>query len=147
MHTFWPHKDMECLPGWGISSKSGPPPRQHKHERRYTPFTHPFILTRWIWRKGYDGQMMFGDLVGLKLPDILSYWWGKTPKKNITQESSPDRGSNPGPLSDRQACNTYLLAFIAKCQSLILKRFICRPTSSGFQMIDSNAFLAVCIRI
>ena len=48
-HTFfWPHKGIEGLPGWGISSTPGPYPRQHEHESRYTPFTHPFILTRWI---------------------------------------------------------------------------------------------------
>ena len=32
--------------GWGFSLKPGPPPRQHKHERRYTPSTYPFSLTR-----------------------------------------------------------------------------------------------------
>ena len=28
----------------------------------------------------------------------------KTPEKKITQETCPDRGSNPGPLRDRRAC-------------------------------------------
>ena len=67
---FCPHKDPEGLPGWGVSSMPGPPPRQHEHETRFTPFTHPFILTRRIWKDDYDGQIIFGDLVGLKLPDI-----------------------------------------------------------------------------
>ena len=67
---FWPHKDMKGLPGWGMSSMPGSPPRQHKHERRYTPFTHPFIPTRRMWKDDYDIQMIFGDLVGLKRPDI-----------------------------------------------------------------------------
>ena len=58
---FWPHKDMESLPGWVISSMRWPPPRHHKHERRYTPFTHPFILKRRVWKDVYDGQMIFGD--------------------------------------------------------------------------------------
>ena len=42
-----------------------------------------------------DGQMIFGDLRGLKLPDIC-----------LTGEEKPrkDRGSNPGPLCDRRAC-------------------------------------------
>ena len=31
---------------------------------------HPFSLSRWIWKHNYDGQMMFGKLMGLKLPDI-----------------------------------------------------------------------------
>ena len=34
----------------------------------------------------------------------LSYRWGNTPKKNLTQESCPDRGLNPDPLRDRRAC-------------------------------------------
>ena len=37
---------------------------------RYTPFIHPLILTRRICKVDYGGQMIFGDLVGLKLPDI-----------------------------------------------------------------------------
>ena len=50
-----------------------------------------------------DGQMIFGDLVGLKLPDICLTGEGK-PRKNLTQETCADRGSNPGPLRDRRAC-------------------------------------------
>ena len=45
----------------------------------------------------YDGQMIFGTLVGLKLPD-------EKPRKNLTQETCPDRGKNPGQLRDRRAC-------------------------------------------
>ena len=51
-----------------------------------------------------DGQMIFGDLGGLKLPDICLTGEEK-PRKNLTQETCPDRGSNPGPLRDRRACN------------------------------------------
>ena len=54
-----------------------------------------------------DGQMIFGDLGDLKLPDICLIGKGKTPKK-VTQETCPDRGSNPGPLRDRREC--YRLA-------------------------------------
>ena len=50
-----------------------------------------------------DGQMLFGDLVGLKLPDIRLIGEEK-PRKNLTQETFPDRGSNPGPLRDKRAC-------------------------------------------
>ena len=50
-----------------------------------------------------DGQMIFGDLGGLKLPDICLTSEEK-PRKNLTQETCPDRGSNPGPLRDRRAC-------------------------------------------
>ena len=51
----------------------------------------------------YGGQMIFGDLVGLKLPDIRLTGEGKPPK-NLTQETCPDRISNPGPLRDKRAC-------------------------------------------
>ena len=51
----------------------------------------------------YDGQMIFGDLVGLKLPDIRLTGEEKL-RKNLTQETCPDRGSNPGPLHDKRAC-------------------------------------------
>ena len=49
------------------------------------------------------GQMMLGDLGGLKLPDICLRGEEK-PRKNLTQETCPDRGSNPGLLRDRHAC-------------------------------------------
>ena len=88
---------MEGLPGWGISSMPGPPRRQHKHERRYIPGTHSVIPTRQIWNDDYGGQMIFGELVGLKFLDICLTGEEK-PRKSITQETCPDRGSNPGPL-------------------------------------------------
>ena len=50
-----------------------------------------------------DGQMIFGDLGGLKLRDICLTGEEK-PRKNLTQETCPDRGSIPGPLRDRRAC-------------------------------------------
>ena len=58
-----------------------------------------------------DGQMIFGDLVSLKLPDIRLTGEEK-PRKNLTQKTCPDRGSNPGPLRDKRAsyhlCNGKL---------------------------------------
>ena len=51
----------------------------------------------------YNGQMIFGDLVGLKLPDIRLTGEEK-PRKNLNQETCLDRGSNPGPLLDKRAC-------------------------------------------
>ena len=39
----------------------------------------------------YDGQMIYGDLVGLKLPDIRLTGEEK-PRKNLTQETCPDWG-------------------------------------------------------
>ena len=100
---FWPHKDMECLPGWVISPMPGPPPRQHKHKRQYTPSTHSVIPTRRRWNDDDDGQMVFGDIGSLKFPDICLTGEEK-PRKNFTQETCPDRGSNPGPLRDKRAC-------------------------------------------
>ena len=51
----------------------------------------------------YDGQMIFGDLVGLKLPDIR-HTGEEKPRKNLTQETCPDQESNPGPLPGKRAC-------------------------------------------
>ena len=50
-----------------------------------------------------DGQMIFGDLAGLKFPNICLTGEEK-PRKNLTQETCPDRESNPGPLRDKRAC-------------------------------------------
>ena len=50
-----------------------------------------------------DGQMIFGVLGDLKVSDI--YLTGEEkPRKHLTQETCPDRGSNPAPLRDRRAC-------------------------------------------
>ena len=54
-----------------------------------------------------DDQLIFGDLGGLKHPDICHTGEEKH-RKNLAQENCPDRGSNPGPLRDRRA--SYLLA-------------------------------------
>ena len=50
-----------------------------------------------------DGQMIFENLGGLKLPDICLRDEEK-PQKNLTQETYSDRGSNPGPLHDKRVC-------------------------------------------
>ena len=55
----------------------------------------------------YDGQMMFVDLVGLKLPDIRLTDEEK-PRKKLTQETCLDRESNPGPLRDKRSCYQLL---------------------------------------
>ena len=56
-----------------------------------------------IMMDDYEGQMIFGDLVDLKLPDIR-LTGEENPRKNLTQETCPDRGSNPGPLRDKRSC-------------------------------------------
>ena len=48
-----------------------------------------------------------GNHVGLKIPDICLKG-EEIPRKNFTQETCPDRGSNPGPLRDRRACYRLL---------------------------------------
>ena len=97
---------MEGLPGGVIGPMPGPPPRQNK-QRQYTPSTHSVIPTRRIWYDDYDGQVIFGDLGSLKFPDIC-LTGEKKHRKNLTQETCSDRGSNPGPLRDKRACY-YLL--------------------------------------
>ena len=108
---FWPHKDMECLPGWVMSPMPGPPPRQQKHERRYTPSTHSVIPTRRIWKDDYDGQMIFGDLGGPKVPWHLSYRWGKTPNK-----TSPRK---PVPTGDRTRARCVTSAHATTCSTAV----------------------------
>ena len=51
----------------------------------------------------YDGQMILGDLVGLKLPNIRRTGEEK-PQKSLTQDACPDRESNPGPLRGKRTC-------------------------------------------
>ena len=65
--------------------------------KTYTPSTHTVNPTRRI--RNYD----YGDLGGLNFPDICLTGEEK-PRKNLTQETCPDRGSNPGPLRDKRAC-------------------------------------------
>ena len=68
----------------------GLPPRQYEHEGRYTPLTHQFILTRRILRMIMMGRMIFGDSVGLKLPEICLTGEEKH-RNNLTQETYPHR--------------------------------------------------------
>ena len=65
-----------------------------------------------------DGQMIFGDVECLKLPDICLTGEEK-PRKNLTQETCPDRGSNPGPHAtawpsavDLKTYKTIILAVV-----------------------------------
>ena len=50
-----------------------------------------------------DGQMIFGEPWGLNLHDFCLTGEEKT-RKNLAQETCPDRESNPGPLRDKRAC-------------------------------------------
>ena len=116
---FWPHKDMKGLPGWVISPIPGPSPRQHKHERQYTPSLHPFIPARRIWNDEYGGQMIFGDLVGLKFSRHLSYRWENTPKK-----TSPRK---PVPSGDWTRARCMTSEYATTCSTAVDIIIIIRP--------------------
>ena len=79
---------MEGLLGWVISSRPGPPPRQHKHERQHTPGTYLLIPTRRLWNDDYGGQIIFGDLVCLTFFDSC-----------LIGEQKPREKPHPGNLS------------------------------------------------
>ena len=118
---FWPHKYMEGLPGWVISPTPGPPPRQHKHERQYTPSTHSVISTRRIWNDDYDGQMILGDLGGLKFPDIC-----------LTGEEKPRKKTSPRkpvPTGDRTRARCVTSAHATTCSTAVDKNGTIRKYS------------------
>ena len=67
------------------------------------------LFTYFTWRAAHKWMVMImtarwysGMLGGLKLPDICLTGEEK-PRKNITKETCPDRGSNQGKLRDRRA--------------------------------------------
>ena len=107
---FWPNKGMEGLPGWVSSPMPGPPPRQHKHERQYTPSTHSIIPTRRIWNDD-DGQMIFGDLEGLKFPDICL-----TGEEKHRKKTSPRK---PVPTGDRTGGRCVTGAHATTCSTAV----------------------------
>ena len=51
--------------------------------------THPSILTKRIWKDDYDSQMIFRDLVGLKLPDFCFTGEEKPRKKTSPRKLVP----------------------------------------------------------
>ena len=61
------------------------------------------IPTRRRWNGEYDGQIIFGDLGGLKFPDIRL-----TGEKKLRKKPHPGNlslpGIEPGPLRDKRAC-------------------------------------------
>ena len=108
-HATWPQRATTCqereltlnhihtfltTQGHGLPSRirdqlnSGATSETSRTWWRYTSFTHPFILTRRIWKDDYDGQLIFGDLVGLKLPYIL-----------LREEEKPRKKPHSGNLS------------------------------------------------
>ena len=98
IHTFLTTQEHEGPPGWGISSMPGPSLKQHELEKTHAIHANKVNMKGWLWRPN--------DIRGPCGPETswhLSYCWGKAPK-NFTQETCPDRRSNPGPLLDRCAC-------------------------------------------
>ena len=65
----------------------------------------PIHSNRRLWKDNYNGEIILGDLVGLKLPGICLIGQEKS-RKNLTLETCPDGGSNPGPLPDSRACHS-----------------------------------------
>ena len=95
----WPHKDMDVLPGWEMSSMPGPRPRQHEHESQYTRHapvhSNKANMKGWLWQPNY-----IRGTCRPKTSCHLCYRWGKTPKN----PTCPERGLNPGPLWYRREC-------------------------------------------
>ena len=79
-----------------------------------------------------DGQMIFRDLDGLKLPNKCLTGEEK-PRKNLTQETCPDWGSNPGPLHDR--CTCCRLAHSGGLLSHITRIYICKMYNIGIRRV------------
>ena len=90
-----------------------------------------------------DGQMIFGELGDRKFPDICLTGEEKT-RKILTQETCPDRGSNPGPLRDKRACY-HLLHSGGQLPNLMIDLVGCGPVTTldtarqMFLMIDGVA--------
>ena len=93
-----------------ISPMPGPPPRQHVYERQYTLSTHSVIPTRRIWNDDYDRQMIFGDLVGLKFPDI-----------RLAGEENPEKTSPRKlvPTVDRTRARCLTSAHATTCSTAV----------------------------
>ena len=85
-----------------ISLMPGPPPGQHKHERQYTPSTHSSTQ---------QGQMIFGDLGGLKFADIC-----------LTGEEKPRKKTSPRklvPTWDRTRARCVTSAHATTCSTAV----------------------------
>ena len=102
---FWPHRDLEGLSRWVSAQFRG----HLRDNTNITDDTHHSLIYSFqhgVYAKDYcDSQMIFGDLVGLKLPEICLIV-RKNPKKTHPGILSP--GSNPGPLCDRRECYRLL---------------------------------------
>ena len=105
---------------------AGPTSETIRTWKRYTSFTHPFILTRWIWKDDYDGQIIFGDLMGLKFPDIC-LTGEENPRKKPHQGNLSRTGIKPGPA----AWQTRMLPPAPQNRYLIKKQIGITPNTSS----------------
>ena len=137
----------------------GPPLRQHKHERRYTPSTHPFILIRRIWKDDYTAKWYSGGLVSLKLPDIwLTGDW--KPRKKTTPRKLVPIGNRTRSRcvtgAHATACSTAVDESIQNFNStgplgtevwvfklILLCKFQNVPCAVGFDVKHSTFFVEV----
>ena len=72
---------------------------------------HPVTPTRRIWNDDYDGQMIFGDLGGLKFPDICL-----TGEKKPRKKTSPRK---PVPTGDRTQARCVTSAHDTTCSTAV----------------------------
>ena len=93
---------MEGLSGWEISSMAGPRDMKEIHIIYASIHSNKVNMKGWLWQPNGIRRPC-----GPKAPWHLSYRWRK-PRKNLAQETCPDRESNPGPLRDRCACYRLL---------------------------------------
>ena len=99
------------LPGRGISSVPGPPPRQHRHIRQSTTFTHTVIQHRHeMMKMMMEWPNDIGDPWGPKFSGIRPKTEGKSPEKTPVREFVPTgirtrarsvRGANASPTPPR----------------------------------------------
>ena len=90
IHTFLPHKDMEGLPGWGITLNAGATSETTQTWKTIHTIHAPIhskkaTMKGWLWRSN--------DIRGPCVPKAswcLSYRWGKNLKKNSPRKLVPN---------------------------------------------------------
>ena len=74
---------------------------------------------------------------GLRFPDIC-LTVEEEPRKNLNQENSPDRGSNPGPLGEMQRCYASTRAVVDNKPRIkeMFAILILNHNNSGSRFVD-----------
>ena len=112
---FWPHKDMKGLPGRVISPMPGPPQRQHKQERQYTPIHTNKANMEWWLRWPNDIWGPCGPKVSQHVLQV-----SKNPEKTSPRKLVPTGDRTP--LHDKRACYHLLHSGGLYCE-IILQTF------------------------